>query len=111
MSVRSLSLAELATFLRAIQYRPNWAFEVYETATQGLWLAITAGVEDSFNPGSWTTLRIKSPLPPFDTYEEFLRWLRWRLERIEVHECHEWLRWEDGKAVFDPHADGADEPR
>lgn len=107
-----MQLYALKDTLDLIEYRPGWEFEVYETEAQGIWLAITAVVPDSYNPeGDNVTLRIKSPLPPFETTCDFLDWLRWRLERIEVHECHEWLRWNrTGKAIWNPHEDGADEP-
>lgn len=93
-------------------YKPGWTITVYETEFQGIWLAVAAEVEDSYHPGDSVPLRIKSPIPPMRSNADFLNWLRWRLERIEVHECHEWLRLkDDGKPLFDPHAEGADEPR
>lgn len=106
-----LHITDLEDILDTIIYRPGWDLEVYETETQGLWFAVTAEVADSYNPtGPDVELRIKSPLPPFETDKEFLRWVRWRLESIEVHECHEWLRWADGgEAIWNPHAQGADE--
>lgn len=112
-----IGFAEMRTFLGTVVYKPGWNFEVYETRAQGIWVAITAEVEDSYHPGQSVPLRIKSPVPPMKSTDEFLDWLRWRLERIEVHECHEWFRWvgtvhgeREMVPFFDPHADGADEP-
>lgn len=107
-----LSPTDIRALVDGIEYRPGWTFEVYETEAQGWWIAINAEVQDAYEPTRDVPLRIKSPLPPFRHDLDFLAWLRWRVERIEVHECHEWLRWKDNhKPIWDPHQDGADEPR
>lgn len=108
----TLTLAEMERFLDTLEYKPGWEFEVYETPHQGIVLAISARVEDSYSPGEYTDLRVKSFVPPFRRQSEFLAWLLWRLERIEIHECHEWLRYSGThRPYFDPHAEDADEPR
>lgn len=104
-------MPDIAAVVGKLTYRPGWSFEVYETEAQGMWLAINAVVEDAYTPGAQVPLRIKSQLPPFQDEAQLLRWLRWRLEVIETHECHEWLRDKGtGRPLWDPHADGADEP-
>jgi hypothetical protein len=112
-----IGLPEMSSYLSHIEYKPGWSIKVYETPAQGVWIKFHANVEDSYHPGKMVELDIKSPVPPMKSTDEFLEWLRWRLERIEVHECHEWLRWKslvhgavETVPLFNPHADGADEP-
>lgn len=107
-----LGLIEVEDLINEISYKPGWEILAYETPAQGIWIKIRAEVIDSYNPHRSVVLDIKSPLPPMDNAEDFYVWLRWRLERIEVHECHEWLKWKrNGSPLFNPHAEGADEPR
>lgn len=111
MSRPTLNLSQLQDINRTVRTRDGWEMDVYETAHQGIWWRLTAEVDDSYNPGQKTTLRVKSPLPPMHSMSEFLEWVLWRLERIYIHECHEELRWVDsGKPIFDPHGEDADEP-
>lgn len=105
-----LQLNELRSILDRVQYKPGWEMSVYDTEFQDLYWSVQARVENSYQPGEYVDLRIKSALPPFYSEREFIYWLRWRLAGIEVHECHEWFRWTNGKAVFDPHREGVDEP-
>lgn len=107
-----LAYGDLKSIVDSIRYKPGWTLEVYETPFQGVWFAASAQVDDSYNEGEITDLRIKSPIPPMQHSDEFLCWLRWRLETIEIHECHEWLRWvgTNSRPIFDPHSDEADEP-
>lgn len=109
----NLSLSEIQTILDEVQYKPGWEIDAYETLAQGPFLRIRASLEDSYNPGGYVDLSIESQIPSvlLSNKEDFLTWLRWRLEIIEVHECHEWLRWSDGRPVFDPHGEGATKPR
>jgi hypothetical protein len=104
-----LSTQNMQDLLAEVEYMPGWKIEVYDTEWQGPCLAIQARVEDSYNPGEMTDLRVKSFLPPFEVPIEFYRYLRWRLARIAVHESDEWLR-ARGKPLFDPHHVDADEP-
>lgn len=107
-----LAYGDLKSIVDSLRYKPGWELEVYETEFQGIWFAVSAEVDDSYNPGTPTDLRIKSPIPYMKDMDEFLRWIRWRLEVIEVHECHEWLRWIgiNSGPIFDPHGERADEP-
>jgi hypothetical protein len=106
-----LTTGQIATALGELVYRPGWTMRVYESQFQGLYISFTMIEEDSYNPGERITLNIKSPVPPMVDKQAFREWLRWRLEGIACHEVHEWLRFRDsGKAVFDPHAEGVDEP-
>lgn len=88
--------------------QPGWKFEIYQTQFQGPWIAITAKVPNAYNPEETVDLRIKSPLPPMKDEEAFQTWMQWRLRGIANHEVDEWFQ-KDGKAIFDPHADGVDE--
>lgn len=108
----SLSREQLGEVLAGLVYLPGWEFSVHETPFQGDYIRIRGTVANSYDPeGEWVVLDIKSPLPPFRTAGEFRVWLRWRLEGIAVHEVHEWLRDRgSGKALFDPHRDGVDDP-
>lgn len=106
----TLHLPELRAILKDVQYKPGWHMEVYDTEHQGIYWAVQVDIENSYHPGETVTLRIKSALPPMQTTGDFYRWLLWRLQGIEGHECAEWLRDRNGKAIFDPHAEGADEP-
>jgi hypothetical protein len=105
-----LTRSDVEDILTSVTYKPGWTFELYDTEAQGTWLCVHADVENSYHPGETVPLHIRSPLPPCADEDAFLAWLRWRLERIEIHECHEWLK-RDGKPMWDPHADGADQPR
>lgn len=107
-----LSTQEMQKMMESIVYRPGWKIEVYETPFQGPCLAVSARVDNSYDPlGPMVDLRIKTLLPPFDGMEDFLRFLRWRLAQIAVHESDEWLRWDaSGRPVFDPHEESATEP-
>lgn len=107
-----LSRENLNAVLDGLVYLPGWEMSVHDTPFQGLYLRVRATVPNSYEPdGEWVTLDIKSQLPPFATDGDFRQWLRWRLEVIAVHEVHEWLRdRETGAALFDPHAEGVDEP-
>lgn len=107
----TLSLPQLQSALGVLAYRPDWDLSVYETRAQGVFFAVVAELENSYEPGTQTVVRIKSPVPPMASVEAFYEWLRFRLEVIERHECHEWLRFRHtGKPLFDPHAEGSDEP-
>lgn len=107
-----MDLRRIQHQLDYIEYKPGWKLEVYETEAQGLWIAISAELENSYEPGTTVPICVRSPLPPFKDGYELLVWVRQRLERIEVHECHEWLRdVRTHKPFFDPHDEKAILPK
>lgn len=100
-----LSYTELQNALDRVTYRPGWEFKVYPHKFEGHRLVILARhVEDSYQPGKFLDLGIRSPLPPMRDEEALYEWLAWRLGIIENHEMREWLK-VDGKPHFDPHAE------
>lgn len=90
----------LETALNRITYKPGFRFELFDHY-EGLWLRITATVDDSTKQAE-LDLGIDVPVPPFDNVGQFHRWLLWRLTCHEIHESCEWFK-VDGVAVFDPH--------
>lgn len=105
-----MDLSAIQCVLAATSYKPKWKISAYETEAQGIWIKFCVEMEDSYHPGKGVQLYIKSPIPPCKDAVALLVWLRWRIERVEVHECHEWLKY-GGCVIWDPHADGADEPK
>jgi hypothetical protein len=103
----SLTTCEIRHHLEKITYRPNWTFRVYDGTFEGQHLVINAEVENSYSRGDWVYLDIHTFMPPMASTADLERFLAWRLARIEVHEMREWLK-RDGKAIYDPHAEGAD---
>jgi hypothetical protein len=106
-----LTRHDIERFLEGVQYKQHWRFEVYDTAHQpGPWLCIHFPQVDAYNPSQTSEFHVRSPLPMplIRNRGDFLLWLKWRLELVEVHECHEFLRL-NGKILYDPHAEGADQ--
>jgi hypothetical protein len=63
---------------------------------------VVAKVDNAYNPGETTELRINPRMPPIPSIDYLMAWVQWRLIQIEIHEAREWLR-VDGGIVFDPH--------
>lgn len=99
-----LGVSELRQVVDGVTYRPGWKFSVLEHEYEGPLICIETRVPHRDNPDTDTVLRIKSPLPWFDTDKQFLHWLLWRLLRIESHECREFFLY-CGQRVVDPHED------
>ena len=94
--------------LGQVSYKDGWEFVLYQHRWEGVWLAITATLPDSYHPGEVTTVTIRSAVPPMQTYEQFHDWIMWRLVRIEVHEMREFYK-VGGVVVDDPHRADANE--
>lgn len=102
-----LPTAVLEEFLKKINYKPGWRFQVYDGAHEGQHIVITTEVPDSYNPGETVTLDVHTSLPPMASLDYFCDWLLWRLKRIESHECREFFK--VGEKVWsDPHGENAD---
>lgn len=99
----ALTIDQLRAALTHVTYRPGWRFDLYEHQWEGVWLAVTADLDDAYRPGEMVTVCVRSAVPPIPTAAYFLEWLAWRLWRIESHECREWLRI-DGAPIHDPHS-------
>lgn len=103
-----LNTDEIAEHLLKRTYMDGWRLTVYEGEWEGPHLVITARLPDAYNPGEWTLVDIHSMLPPIPNTDYLDRWVVWRLCRVATHEVREFYRGLDGKAIFDPHAPGAD---
>jgi len=102
-----LTTAEIQAHLEKVTYKPGWEFEVYDGRWEGQHMVIRTKVEDTYNPGTMTTLDVHSMLPPMRDTDALNEWLTWRLGRIEIHEMREFFKVE-GKVVFNPHGTDAD---
>lgn len=102
-----LTIQQIEDELKKITYRNGWKFFVYQGAWEGQHMRIEATVPDSVELGQDVSLKIETPIPPYNTIEDFHLWLMYRLIRIETHEAREWFK-VDGIPVFYPHMDGAD---
>ena len=102
-----LSLSEIEHILFRVSYKPGWTIRAMQGTFEGVKVQILAQVVDSYNPEATVCLDVWSTLPPIQDEDQFLLWLAWRLKQIEIHEMQEWFKL-DGRAVFDPHAEGAD---
>lgn len=101
---------QVAAVLARVTYMPGYTFEVYEGRWEGHHIVIRTNMPDAYNPGGTVTLDVHSMLPPMRDEQAVLEWLGWRLARLANHEVREFLR-VDGRCLFDPHADGADQDR
>lgn len=108
----SLSHEELDAELALYKYKPGWKLTLWwDDLHANSFLYIVAKVEDAFDIGNMTELRIIAWVPPMESSQEFQRWLFWRLRECEIHECMEWFQLrKDAKPVYDPHAE-LDPPR
>lgn len=105
-----LDLETLRRSLRRWSYMEGWIFQLYQHQHQseGVWIAITAELPDSRNPGGRVINCVRSPVPPMPDEEYFYIWLGWRCERIAGHEVYEFAR-VDGQLISDPHASDAND--
>jgi hypothetical protein len=103
-----LTLEALQRQLNRISYKPGFAFRLWQHDWEGIWLTITAELPDAHRPGTTTTVRINTAVPPCPTGGYFFDWLAYRLSRVEIHELREFLQ-VDGLAIFDPHAPDAND--
>jgi hypothetical protein len=104
-----LTLEALQRQLNRISYKPGFGFRLYEHRHgEGVWIAITALLPNSYKPEESTVICVRSPVPPIPTGAYFFEWLSWRVRRLEAHEVAEWFK-VDGQPLHDPHAPDANE--
>jgi hypothetical protein len=105
-----LTTHEIQQHLKRFTYRPGWSVQTYDGRYEGQHIVIWAEVPDTYNPGNTTVLDIHSRLPPIPDENYLWTWLHWRIDIIERHECREFFK-VDGRILYDPHADGANQDR
>jgi hypothetical protein len=104
-----LTLAQIRLHLDTLQYRDGVTWHATEDPWEGVKVRIQYPVEDTYQPGTSTTLGIDSYLSPNDrASEEALDlWFCWRMWRIEGHEAREFVR-RNGQPLYDPHLQHSD---
>lgn len=102
-----LSTQDIQAHLKRITYKPGWTITAYDGRWEGQHVVVRTEVEDTYNPGTTTTLDVHSMLPPMRDTQTLEEWVAWRLQRLECHEMREFLK-RDGQPIYDPHAEHAD---
>lgn len=95
-------MSTVKELLERFTYKPGWVFHAMKHDHEGDWISIEVTLENSYEPGTTTDIRVNSPVPPYASNHDFYEWLMWRLERFESHECREWFK-VDGLVFSDPH--------
>jgi hypothetical protein len=80
---------ELVDHVARFTYRPGWQLSIFANPWEGPVFRVVAKVEDAYNPGETTELRINSRMPPIPSVDYLAAWVQWRLIQIESHEARE----------------------
>src|SRR4051794_35643959 len=84
-----LTLPELQHLLERFTFK-DWELHLYQSRWEGIWLCVTADLDNSYSPGDPVTVKIRSAVPPMPHGRAFYEWLVWRLTRVAIHEVLEW---------------------
>jgi hypothetical protein len=87
---------ELVDHIARFTYRPGWQLSIFADPWEGPVFRVVAKVDNAYNPGETTELRINSQMPPISSADYLMAWVQWRLIQIESHEAREWLRIDGG---------------
>lgn len=97
-----LSADQITALVARMSYRPGWALSVFIDPWEGPVFRVVADVDNAYDPGQRTELRINSRIPPCRDAAALFDWVCWRLCQIEIHEAREFFRF-DGAMLYDPH--------